>query len=203
MEQRAIDAIVRYGPPLLFAAQMFGIFGVPIPDELLLTIAGVLVRRGQLSMMPTTLAAISGCIVGVTLSYVLGRTFGVSMLRRLFRRHEDALHRAQRGFERLGCWILAFGYYIPGVRHVTAITAGSMPLSFRRFAEYAYPGAVLWCATFVGLGYLAGDRWRDALESARSHGSVIASAALVLAFAYVAWMHDSRKAMNERARSRR
>jgi len=192
VEQRIIEAIVHYGPPLVFAAQMFGIFGVPIPDELLLTVAGVLVRRGQLSMIPTMVAAISGCIVGITFSYVLGRKFGVGILRRLFRHHEAALHRAQYGFERVGCWILAFGYYIPGVRHVTALSAGSMPLSFRTFTAYAYPGAVLWCATFIGLGYFAGDRWHDALESGRRHGIVIASIALALAVAYSVWIRRRR-----------
>ena len=193
MEQRIAEAIVHYGVSLVFAAQMFGIFGVPIPDELLLTIAGVLVRRGQLSMTSTMLAAISGCIVGITFSYVLGRTFGVGILQRVFRHHEAALHRTQLGFERVGCWILAFGYYIPGVRHVTALSAGSMPLSFRTFTAYAYPGAVLWCATFVGLGYFGGDRWHDALESARRHGIVIASIALALAFAYSVWIAGRRQ----------
>ena len=47
MEQRLFDLLARDGIWLLFAAQMFGIFGLPIPDELLLTFAGGLVRRGD------------------------------------------------------------------------------------------------------------------------------------------------------------
>ena len=49
MEQRLFDLLARDGVWLLFAAQMFGIFGLPIPDELLLTFAGGLVRRGDLA----------------------------------------------------------------------------------------------------------------------------------------------------------
>ena len=45
MEQRLFDLLARDGVWLLFAAQMFGVFGLPIPDELLLTFAGGLVRR--------------------------------------------------------------------------------------------------------------------------------------------------------------
>ena len=60
MERQLIDWLVRYGSPLLFVAQVFGIFGLPIPDELLLTVAGVLVRRGQLAAAPTILSARAG-----------------------------------------------------------------------------------------------------------------------------------------------
>jgi hypothetical protein len=35
MEQRLFDLLARDGVWLLFAAQVFGIFGLPIPDELL------------------------------------------------------------------------------------------------------------------------------------------------------------------------
>ena len=47
MDRHVLDLLLRYGAPLLFVAQMLGIFGLPVPDELLLTIAGVLVRLNQ------------------------------------------------------------------------------------------------------------------------------------------------------------
>jgi hypothetical protein len=46
MERQLVEWLVRYGAPMLFFAQVFGIFGLPIPDELLLTLAGALVRKG-------------------------------------------------------------------------------------------------------------------------------------------------------------
>src|SRR4029450_2076059 len=48
LERAFIAWLVRFGAPLLFFAQVFGIFGLPIPDELLLTIAGALVAAGRL-----------------------------------------------------------------------------------------------------------------------------------------------------------
>src|SRR5215467_9958184 len=184
MERQLINWLVRYGSPLLFFAQVFGIFGLPIPDELLLTVAGVLVRRGQLAATPTILSAIAGCCVGITFSYVLGRTIGLAALRHVCRAHESALARAQRWFQRFGCWLLAFGYYIPGVRHVTAIAAGSVPLQYSRFGLFAYLGAVLWCATFIGVGYFAGNRWLELLEAVRQHTVVVAVGATVALLVY-------------------
>ncbi len=167
-----------YGPGMLFAAQMFGIFGVPIPDELLLTIAGALVREGKLNGFWTAVAAVSGCLCGVTLSYTLGRTVGITALRRIVRVPDSAFDRAQRWFHRIGRWLLTFGYFIPGVRHCTAIAAGSAPLSYREFALFCYSGGVLWCAVFLSLGYITGPHWRRAWQHASRPGAVRVRAAL-------------------------
>jgi membrane protein DedA with SNARE-associated domain len=193
VERQLFEWLVRYGPPLLFVAQVFGIFGLPIPDELLLTLAGVLIRRGQLAAGPTILSAIAGCIVGITFSYVLGRTIGLATIRHVFRVHERPLARAQRWFQRFGCWLLAFGYYIPGVRHVTAIAAGSAPLQYSTFGLYAYPGAVLWCATFIGVGYFAGNRWQELLEDVRRHTALVAVGATVALMVYGAFARSRRR----------
>src|SRR5205814_5286142 len=139
-----------------------------------LTISGALVAKGVLDASTTVTAAIAGCLSGITLSYMLGRTVGLPLLRSRFGRHEHAIDRAQDWFRRFGGWLLAFGYFIPGVRHVTAIVAGSSCLNYRGFAVYAYPGGVLWCAVFLMLGYYAGDRWEEVARSARSSAAAAA-----------------------------
>jgi membrane protein DedA with SNARE-associated domain len=178
MERELIARLVRYGPPLLFAAQVFGIFGLPIPDELLLTVAGALVASGRLNVSSTVGAAIAGCLTGITLSYLLGRWVGLPVLHARFQRHQDVIERAQQWFRRFGGWLLTFGYFLPGVRHVTAIAAGSGCLDYPRFAAYAYSGGVLWCTVFLSLGYFAGDRWPEVAHAARSH---LSRAALIVA----------------------
>src|SRR4051794_5800720 len=148
-----MEWLVRYGAPVLFAAQVFGIFGLPIPDELLLTLAGALIAHGTLHASPTIAAAIAGCLAGITISYGIGRGVGVKVLRATFKHHIAHLERAQALFRRFGGWLLAFGYFVPGVRHVTAIAAGSGCVNYPTFAIYAYPGGILWCAVFLALGY--------------------------------------------------
>jgi len=181
MEQALIDNLTRYGPPVLFLAQVFGIFGLPIPDELLMTVAGALVRQGVMGAAPTMAAAVAGSSAGITLSYVLGRTVGSAALHRMLHVPETAFARAQRWFVRFGHWLLTFGYFIPGVRHVTAIAAGSAPIGYGAFARAAYPGAVLWCSVFVGIGYYAGDRWRQVAIIVHGHLRLAASIAVVAA----------------------
>ena len=185
MERHLLDYLARYGTPVVFMAQMLGIFGLPIPDELLLTVAGALMRRGQLSPTATVVAAIAGCAAGITISYALGRTVGCAAVRRVTKGHEEHWERTQRLFRRFGGWLLAFGYFIPGVRHVTAIAAGTTPIDFPTFSAWAYPGAVLWSMTFVALGYYAGDRWREILRAARDWPMAIAVAAALVVAAVV------------------
>jgi membrane protein DedA with SNARE-associated domain len=168
MDQHFLEWLVHYGAPVLFAAQALGIFGVPIPDEFLLTLSGALVKKGDLSLVPVVFAAIGGCGSGITLSYVLGRTVGVIGLRRVVHVHEESLRRAERLFEQFGGWLLGFGYFIPGVRHVTAILAGSTGLDFKSFAKFAYPGAILWSTVFLSLGYYAGNKWQLVLHGLRT-----------------------------------
>jgi membrane protein DedA with SNARE-associated domain len=166
--------LVRYGAPVLFFAQVCGIVGVPIPDELLLTVAGALVARGVMHGPSTAFAALAGCLAGITVSYTIGRVIGATVLERRARRHAWAVNRARRYFERFGTWLLTFGYFIPGVRHLTAIIAGSGRLEYRTFAAYAYPGGALWCTVFLSIGYYAGDRWPDAVKTAQANLTLLA-----------------------------
>ena len=168
VEQRLLELLSRYGPVTLFVAQVLGLFGLPIPDEFLLTVSGALIRAGKLPLVPSLAAAIGGCLCGITLSYILGRTVGVRALRKVIRVSDSAFDRGQRWFHRFGGWLLMFGYFIPGVRHVTAIAAGSVPISYGEFARFAYPGGILWSMSFVMLGYFGGSQWRTVLAFART-----------------------------------
>jgi membrane protein DedA with SNARE-associated domain len=152
------DWLARVGPSVLFFAQIFGIFGPPVPDDLLLVLAGALVRHGAFNAPFTIAAAIAGCAGGITFSFVLGRTLGAAALtHRRLRAHRAAIARAERWFARFGRWLLAFSYFVPGTRHVSAITAGIASLEYRKFAAAAYPGAIAWCAVYLGIGYFAGS----------------------------------------------
>ena len=106
-------------------------------------------------------------MTGITISYLAGRYVGLAALRRVVHIPDEPLRRVEHWFHRAGGWLLTFGYFIPGVRHVTAIAAGSSGLGYATFAAFAYPGAILWSSFFVTTGYVLGDRWRPAFEAHR------------------------------------
>ena len=60
-------------------------------------------------------------------------------------------------FDRRGGWLIVFGRFVEGVRQFLSIVVGMSEMSFRRFLFFTTIGAALWCATWSGLGYFAGD----------------------------------------------
>ena len=63
--------------------------------------------------------------------------------------------------------------------------AGSAPITYAAFARAAYPGAVLWCCVFIGVGYYSGDRWEQAAALLRGHARL---ALAILAVAVSVWI---------------
>ncbi len=154
--------ILQYGYAAIFGLLMFGIVGLPIPDETLMTLVGYLIFRGTLHPLPAWCAAVAGAASGITLSYGIGRLGGRRVLRRYgprFHLTPDRVQRAESWFHRYGRWTLVFGYFVPGVRHIIAILAGSSDLRLGFFAAYAYAGAALWSTVFLAAGYLLGEEW--------------------------------------------
>jgi len=190
MQQHIIEFISHYAYGGIFTLLMFGVVGLPIPDEFLLTFVGYLVFRRDLSFAPAVASAFAGSACGITLSYVLGRTAGAWVIHRfgrLLHVDEADLRRAHEWFERLGGWSLTFGYYVAGVRHLTALAAGMADFKPPKFAAYAYMGALLWSTTFIGLGIFLGERWH---EGSRAFGRLSVFALVVIAVAvllYALW----------------
>jgi membrane protein DedA with SNARE-associated domain len=158
--------VAQYGYAALFLLVALGIVGLPIPDEAILMFAGFLVSDGDLKLGPAFLASFCGTVFGITMSYVLGRFVGVGLFNRfamVFRPNPEAirknLRRVERWFLREGVWVLAFGYFIPGIRHLSAIVAGMSRLRPGLFALVAYSAAFCWTAFFIGFGYLVGKKW--------------------------------------------
>lgn len=159
--------VAQYGSISLFFLMMLGIVGLPIPDETLLVFSGYLIFKGRLNPLLTFGMAFLGSVTGITVSYFLGRIYGLKLIHRYgryFHFTEERFHKVHNWFERAGRWSLFFGYYIAGVRHFTAMVAGASELEYPRFAVFAYSGAFTWVLAFLSLGYFVGERWESASE---------------------------------------
>ena len=182
--------ITHYGYVAIFTLLVLGIVGLPVPDEWLLTFVGYLVFQGKLSLLPAAGSALGGSVCGITLSYLLGRTVGLHFLIKYGQRFhltQDKLDTTHRWFRRIGRWTLPIGYFVPGVRHLTAYVAGASKLEFPFFTVFAYGGAVVWCATFIGLGYFTGERWESVTHYAHRVGVAGAAAVGGLGLIYYLW----------------
>jgi membrane protein DedA with SNARE-associated domain len=160
-----LNWIPEYGYPALFLLLMLGIVGLPIPDETLLTFSGYLIFKNELALLPTMVTAFLGSICGITISYAIGRRLGMYFVRtvgRILRIKPDDLDKVKAWYVRWGKYALIVGYFVPGVRHLVALVAGSSNLPLVIFMPFAYTGALIWSATFLGLGYGLGETWAHA-----------------------------------------
>ena len=190
MEQQVLAWISQHGYPAIFVLLVFGIVGLPVPDETLLTFTGYLIFKGHLKLAPAFCSALLGSICGITFSYALGRTFGLALIHRYGKYvgfTEQRIRKVHEWFERVGRWGLTFGYFIPGVRHFTAYAAGMSYLEVHEFAAFAYSGAFIWAATFITLGYFLGERWQSV--SAEVHRMVFVACVIIAvpALGWLAW----------------
>ena len=187
--------LANYGYFAIFFLLMLGIVGPLIPDDTILVLSGLAVHRGQLQLGTTIAVAYAGSLCGITLSYTLGRTGAIYVLERFppverwVNRH---LPQVQTWFERYGKWTLFFGYFIAGVRHVTALAAGMSNVRLKTFALFAWPGGLAWVISFISIGYFLGAEWEQ-IHRRFNRGALI-GAALVAAIALIAWYLRRKKA---------
>jgi membrane protein DedA with SNARE-associated domain len=89
---------------------------------------------------------------------------------------------------------LFLGYYIAGVRHLTAIVAGASGLGFGSFAAYAWTGGLCWAAAFLTLGYYIGEDWRRIAELVHRDLLIASLVVLVTVAGYALMRWKSRRA---------
>ena len=171
MKEKLLELVSHYGYAGILSLLMLGIVGLPVPDETLLALVGFLASKGKLHLLPSLLVAFLGSICGITVSYSIGRFVGMWFVRkfgRYFHLSPQRIERVENWFEHSGKWALVFGYFLPGIRHLTAVVAGSSKLPVRVFALFAYGGGLIWSSSFIFLGYFVGEHWEkviDCLES--------------------------------------
>jgi membrane protein DedA with SNARE-associated domain len=175
--------IAEYGYGAIFFLLMLGVVGLPVPDETLLVYCGYLISKGVMHPAGAFGAALAGSWCGISLSYTIGRTAGIGVVHRFgkyLHLTQDRLDHVHAWFDRAGHWALLFGYYLAGVRHLTAIIAGTSKLQFSSFMLFAWAGGLLWVLTFLTLGYFLGENWERIAEKIH-HDLLYVSVAVVVA----------------------
>jgi len=155
--------IEHYGYFGIILILVGGIVGLPLPDEIFLTYIGYCVYRENLEHIPTLISAAVGAAGGITLSYYIGYRFGLPLLQKYGPKIHITAQKidfTRKLFKKIGPVLLLIGFFIPGIRHITAYIAAINNYPYRKFAVYAYAGAIIWTFTFITLGIALGNKWR-------------------------------------------
>jgi membrane protein DedA with SNARE-associated domain len=133
----------------------------PIPSEAVLGAAGVLIRSGDMNIVPVILFATLGSLLGATFFYWIGRALGPlrshAFLDRLPLVETEDVDRTFQWFEKHGRSAVFFGRMVPIVRSFVSVPAGVVRMPFGQFLLYTAGGSLIWNSVLIGLGVAAGD----------------------------------------------
>ncbi|MCZ2838031.1 DedA family protein [Modestobacter sp. VKM Ac-2985] len=133
----------------------------PIPSEVVLGAAGVLINDGRMSLVPVIIWATVGSVLGALVLYWVGRLFGPrrshAFLDRLPLVETADVDRSFEWFARHGRAAVFFGRMVPIVRSFVSVPAGVVKMPMPQFLLFTAAGSLLWNSLLIGLGVAAGD----------------------------------------------
>ncbi|MBJ7472607.1 MAG: DedA family protein [Solirubrobacteraceae bacterium] len=143
----------------LFLLVLADSLGVPAPGDTALLAAGALAAEGRLPLVPVIAVATAAAIVGDSIVYWVGRRGGRRVLQREGRwashRHA-ALARADRFYAQYGLLAVFFTKFIPGVRAVGPLVAGTAEMPWIPFVLVNAAACAAWTTLAAVAGYALG-----------------------------------------------
>lgn len=187
MQAFLLQIIDNYKYLGLYMCLVFGIIGLPLPIETLMTFAGFKIFQGQISFGYAVIFSWLGALSGMSISYVIGQKVGQPLLHKFGKYLHitpERLHKANSWLEKYRGKAIMVGYFIPGFRHLTPYAAGYSEMSYLSFLFYAALGALVWVLCFVGVGTLVGKDWIKISALIQSYLGLIIFVAVIIGVAY-------------------
>jgi membrane protein DedA with SNARE-associated domain len=156
-----LDLVESLGPVGVGLSILLETVIPPIPSEAVLGLAGVLIRSGDMNVVPVVLFATLGSIIGAIFFYGVGRALGPERSHRFLDRlplvETEDVDRTFDWFARHGRSAVFFGRMVPIVRSFVSVPAGVVRMPFGQFLVYTAGGSLIWNSVLVGLGVAAGE----------------------------------------------
>lgn len=149
----------EYALPVIFGFSLIYSFTVPLSEEIVLMLIGVLAKTYGLPFWEVAAASYPGLVASDFIYYGLARYFGVKLLRtRLgkFLIKPEKVLASELFFACKGNRIVFFCRFLVGIRLPAIIASGIFRMPFRVFSFYNSLAAAFATAGWLGLGYFWG-----------------------------------------------
>ena len=141
-----------------------GIIPFPLPGDSILFLAGAFCATGphsndpHLNLAVVVLGSFVAAIAGAQIGYAIGHYFGTRLFKpqaRFFK--TEYLEQAQEFFDKRGPRSVVLARFIPFVRTIIPILAGTGRMPARKFAVANLIGAAIWAVGVSMLGFWLGS----------------------------------------------
>jgi membrane protein DedA with SNARE-associated domain len=167
--------------------------GVPVVPGELAMIGGAIFAgtgRGGLNIVLVGIVAVTAAIVGAEIGYYIGRFAGRELILRYGKYallKPEHLDRAEAVVDRYGGIVVIIARFIVGLREANGLIAGITQMRWLTFLIFNVIGACAWVATWVTLGYVAGDHIATIYLDINRYFLYVLIALAVLLAGYIGW----------------
>ena len=141
-----------------------GLIPAPLPGDSILFLAGAFCATSagsgdpHLNLAAVVIGSFVAAIAGAQIGYALGHRYGMRLFKpdaRLFK--TEYLERAQEFFDKRGPRAVVLARFIPFVRTIVPMLAGTGRMPLRRYATANVVGAAIWAVGVSLLGFWLGS----------------------------------------------
>ena len=154
-----ISGLVKeYGYIGLFALMVLESASLPVPSEVVLPVAGLLVAKNLMNAYVALAAALAGGMVGIAIDYYIAYFLGKEVVYKhlgLFHIDRKRLDDFDRWFEKNGPFAVFIMRLLPVLRGLVSFPAGFAGMSKKKFFAYSLVGSVIWDVVLMEFGYYA------------------------------------------------
>lgn len=192
-----LDVVQALGYPGVFLLMVLESMVFPVPSEAVLPPAGWLAFEGRMSFGGALLAATAGTLVGSLLSYMMG-LYGVRPLLERWGKYifvtPHHLDMSHRFFEKRGAGLAIFiSRFVPVVRHLISIPAGSARMPLIPFMVATVAGGALWNLILLYAGFKLGENWEAVTHTVEEYKLPVLGFALLAMGATAAYLYVKRR----------
>lgn len=134
-----------------------------VPGETTVILGGIAAGQGDLAIALVVACGAIGAFAGDSASYLIGRRASGPLQRGVLSsdKWQARLAAASRQLEKRGGPLLITARFIPGGRTAITLSSGITERPYRWFGRWIAVATLIWASYAAGLGYFAGNRFKD------------------------------------------
>ncbi len=182
------DFVSRDGLLAIFILMTLESAIIPIPSELVMTLAGFFAALGKLNLWEAIVVAIIANVLGSFILYIVGRTGGRALVERWGRyvllKPKD-IDRAEVWFSRHGEPAVIISRLLPVVRSIISLPAGIAEMPPTRFGLFTLIGSLPFVTLLALAGYWLGSSYSEIVNILEYAGYVLGAALIALIVIFI------------------
>ncbi len=157
-----VSKLIEVGGIFAIGATIFAetglLIGFFLPGDTLLFAAGFFAAQGRIGLASSIIVIVLAAFFGNIAGYEIGKRNG----KRIFSKddsilfHKKYVDSAEDFYHKHGGKTILFARFIPIIRTLAPLMAGTAKMDYKKFLVYNFIGAVLWGTSITLVGYWAG-----------------------------------------------